>query len=151
MSLEERFWARVQQAGDDECWPWTGMRSRGGYGLIYLSKNPNRTNRCGVAHRVAWELLRGPIPDGLQIDHLCRVRHCVNPAHLEPVTSRENMLRGVPFRTRRLTTHCPAGHEYTEANIYVGRDGARSCRDCWPRKNREAYLRRVAAKRDGIR
>ncbi len=86
--LEERFWARVRRSGPLECWEWTGAHAPQGYGQIRAyGKTQN-------AHRIAWEIVRGEIPDGLQIDHLCRNRGCVNPAHLEPVTQRENILRG---------------------------------------------------------
>src|SRR6266496_2265386 len=91
--LVTRFWAKVDRSGGSRaCWLWTGKTGRDGYGRIGLG---GRGALVRVrAHRFAYELLIGPIPDGLQIDHLCRVRHCVNPAHLEPVTQRENILRG---------------------------------------------------------
>lgn len=94
-----------------------------------------------VVHRIAYELLVGPIPDGLQLDHLCRVRNCVNPDHLEPVTGQENMRRGY-FGTK---THCPNGHAYDEANTYIfsnTRGRHRQCRTCTNQRTRDLYYRK---------
>jgi hypothetical protein len=108
------------------CWLWNGAIRDDGYAY---------TNRCGVkksVHRLAYELEYGPIPDGLQIDHLCRVRCCCNPAHLEAVTHKTNMER-VPRNhfgsANRSKTHCLRGHELTGDNLRVYR-GVRSCRRC---------------------
>lgn len=117
-AIQARFWTYVD-VDPDGCWLWTGWLKSGGYG-----------GWCAgglkfSAHRVAYEWTVGPIPEGLDLDHLCRVRNCVNPAHLEPVTRQENLLRG----SRSGKTHCPQGHPYTEDNIY--RDaGGRKCRIC---------------------
>jgi HNH endonuclease len=98
------------------CWIWQRKcMKRDRYGLMTVAK------RTRLAHRVAYEAFVGPIPDGLQLDHLCRNRPCVNPAHLEPVTSRENVLRS-PIAQAALNaakTHCPRGHEYTSENTYL--------------------------------
>lgn len=83
---EERFWSRIDKAADG-CWNWTGAMLASGYGSLRVD------NHAHVVHRFAWELLRGPIPDGLQVDHLCRNRRCCNPDHLEPVTQQENLRR----------------------------------------------------------
>lgn len=85
-----------------------------------------------LAHRYAYELLVGPIPEGLHIDHLCRVRLCVNPAHLEAVTCHENNRRSTsPTAVNAKKTHCPRGHEYTEENTYFAPpDGRRMCKPC---------------------
>lgn len=83
-SLEERFWAKVRVGGADECWLWTAVRSDRGYGMVWGD------GRMRYAHRVSYEISRGPIPDGMQIDHVCRARACVNPAHLRVATGSEN-------------------------------------------------------------
>jgi hypothetical protein len=114
----ERFWAKVNKT--DECWLWTASRVGGGYGRFHP------TNGVSVyAHRWAYEQLVGPIPEGLQLDHLCRVRQCVNPSHLEPVTQAENIRRGALY-----VVECPKGHAYDEANTYRRPGGQRSCRAC---------------------
>jgi hypothetical protein len=83
------------------------------------------------AHRWSWEKVNGSVPDDLHIDHLCRNRACVNPAHLEPVTRRENILRGVGITAQNARkTHCKNGHEFTEANTYIRPGGHRGCREC---------------------
>lgn len=117
----ERFWKRVERRPDG-CWQWNGGRSVNGYGACtdYLAP-PTRTT---YAHRLAWRILRGEIPDGLQIDHLCRNKLCVNPEHLEPVTQAENL------RRRTVKTACNHGHELTPENVYRTRTGTRSCRAC---------------------
>lgn len=90
----ERFWARVHKTAS--CWHWTGSRSSKGYGLLHLTRDGRKTSIR--AHRFAYELLVGPVPEGLQLDHICSVRHCVNPAHLEPVTNAENTRRSYQRR-----------------------------------------------------
>lgn len=96
LTVAERFWPRVDRRGETECWMWRGcVNPVTGYGQW-----ANGYSIIG-AHRVAYELMVGPIPSGLEIDHLCRVRACVNPAHLEAVTHRENILRGHAARRRQ--------------------------------------------------
>lgn len=111
-TVEERFWAKVDKT--ETCWLWTAGRNRDGYGLFSSQRGGQRS-----AHRIAYEWERGPIPDGLQIDHLCRVTSCVNPAHLEAVTGRVNMLRGfAPPAINARKTHCINGHEFTPENTF---------------------------------
>lgn len=106
--VRERFWSKVEKT--ESCWFWTDALSHG-YGTFW---NGERSVRV---HRYAWEELRGEIPKGLVIDHLCRNRHCVNPDHLEPVTDRVNVLRGVGITAINATkTHCIHGHEFTREN-----------------------------------
>lgn len=124
--VAERLWEKVDKT--DTCWLWTGF-CIGGYGVI------GEWDKSFMAHRLAYELLIGPIPDGLVIDHLCRVRNCVNPDHLEPVTLAENIRRGEVGRHNATKTVCPQGHEYTEVNTYWYR-GTRSCRTCGREKQR---------------
>jgi hypothetical protein len=88
--LPTRFWPKVTPAAAEDCWEWVAKRNNRGYGVIY----DNIAKTSVLAHRAAYEMLRADIPEGLQLDHLCRNRGCVNPWHLEPVTNRVNTLRG---------------------------------------------------------
>lgn len=139
---EERFWRKVNKTAT--CWLWTSWLSDQGYGGFYVS--PQR--RASYAHRMAYEWLVGPIADGLHLDHLCRVRHCVNPAHLEPVTPHENHMRGeAPHAINKRKTFCIDGHEFTPENTYRRPDnGNRQCRACNIRRTAERTARRVAAR-----
>lgn len=120
------------------CWIWQGSTCGGGYGRVSLDGHPRQ------AHRVIYEQSVGAIPDGLHLDHLCRQRDCVNPAHLEPVTVRVNLLRGVGFSARNAAkTHCVAGHEFTPENTYVRENGRRDCKTCKSRRMKEFYARRA--------
>ncbi|MFI6103193.1 HNH endonuclease signature motif containing protein [Streptomyces sp. NPDC051310] len=123
-TLEERFWGRVKKT--ESCWLWTAHLTAAGYGQISVDGNVR------LAHRVAYQLLKGEIPGDLCLDHLCRVRSCVNPDHLEPVTLRENTRRGFPGAPQKARTHCPRGHEYDADNTRVNRRGQRSCKACEP-------------------
>ena len=140
MDTEARFWPKVDRSGGpDACWRWLAAKSGNGYGAFYFR------GRWGLAYRCAYELLVGPIPEGLQIDHLCRVRDCVNPTHLEPVTHRENLLRGEGVAAQHAAkTHCPRGHPYSGVNLYVypAPRGQRECREC-----RRQYQRRLSRRR----
>ena len=116
----ERFWPHVEKT--ETCWLWTGYIKPNGYASFY--PGGGRHVYKVYAHRFAYEMLAGPIPEGLEIDHLCNVRHCVNPDHLEPVTYRENTDRRVDRKT-----HCKNGHPFDDANSYLWR-GNRYCRAC---------------------
>jgi len=146
-ALPENFWDKVSMEPNSGCWLWTGAttgRSRGGTNLEYGQFTRPNANKLGgakmqLAHRHAYEKLIGPIPEGLQVDHLCKVTTCVNPNHLEPVTGLEN-------RRRRMPTHCRQGHEFTQENTYIYASGARSCRACNRINGLKYYHARKAAK-----
>lgn len=122
---------RYSELADDGCWLWTAAKTGNGYGKIWY------LGRLRPAHRVAYELMVGPIEDGLHIDHLCRTPACINPEHLEPVTPAENLRRGLHGR---MVTVCAQGHEYTPENTYIKGNGCRACRTC--RRNRDKARRR---------
>lgn len=138
MTLMERFVDTyiVEPGG---CWIWTGVTDHTGYARM------NNAGRTGYAHRIGYELFVGSIPDGLQLDHLCRVRNCVNWRHLEPVTRTENIRRS-PI-TNSAKTHCKNGHEFTPANtLRVGMRKVRLCRVCRCATVRSSALRRGLTK-----
>jgi HNH endonuclease len=133
----ERFWSKVTTT--DTCWLWTGSRDTLGYANFALAGGQVR------AHRFAYELLVGPIPVGLELDHLCAVRHCVRPAHLKPVTHAENVRRAVARRPK--PTHCGRGHRLTPENVRIVPRGGGTrwvCRAC-QRFYTAAYRARRAA------
>ncbi len=130
--VADRFWAKVQI--EEDCWVWSGHLTDG-YGKFMWN------HRQGQAHRFAYESFVGPIPEGLTIDHLCRNRACVNPAHMEPVTLAVNGLRGVsPPATNARKTDCKWGHPLSGENLIARPDG-RECRECHRRLCRE-YVHR---------
>lgn len=120
-----RFCAYVDQSDTFGCWPWTRSVGSHGYGQIGWQLGGGR-NTMVLAHRVAWWLAHGPIPDGLTIDHRCRNRRCCNPAHLRLLTNVENARDNGNARK----THCPRNHPYDEVNTLIDRKGHRACRAC---------------------
>jgi hypothetical protein len=139
-SREAKFWAKVNAQG--VCWEWTGPQNKGGYGRD--TSGPRGSVPRPAVH-VAWEYLVGPVPAGLQPDHLCRNRLCVNPDHIEWVPGRINNNRGgSPSANNARKTHCSKGHKFTPENTYTLPNGARSCRICrsnassaWKKRNPE--------------
>lgn len=119
-----RFWYYVTKAGPDECWLWTGAPGDDGYGQFQVD------GKKIPPFVYAYRSLVGPVPDGLVPDHLCRTPLCVNPGHIEPVSRRENVLRGIsPLAVNAKKTECGRGHQFDEANTYVWK-GGRHCRAC---------------------
>lgn len=112
------------------CWTWVGSRNQYGYGQFAFA---GRHGKLVLAHRHYFRMAKGPIPDGMNLDHLCRNRDCVNPDHLEVVTVRENLRRGATRMAANLSkTHCPHGHPYSGANLKIDRRGWRKCLTCYP-------------------
>lgn len=140
--LIERFWLKMTLGPVSvycpdlgPCWIWLAFRDRDGFGFISVSRSKMRR-----AHHVAYENFIGPIPDGLQLDHLCRVRYCVNPYHLDAVTTQENTRRGA----RSMRTHCPSGHPFDDINTYWYR-GYRLCIRCRLEQARQYQVRKRTA------
>ena len=119
-----RFCDKVRPL-DNGCWEWQSTINHKGYGLFqYKGRNIS-------THRFSYLIIAACIPRELQIDHLCRNRRCVNPSHMELVTSRENSLRGIGFASvNAKVTHCPKRHPYSEENTYITPQGSRGCRIC---------------------
>jgi hypothetical protein len=127
--------SRIEPNG---CWQWIGYIHKSGYGRV------RAFGKKTSPHKVAYEVFVGPIQKGIELDHLCRNRACINPAHLEPVSKKENILRGISFSAvNSRKTHCQNGHEFNEENTYKSH-GRRQCRKC----NLSAvmrYQKRIAA------
>lgn len=142
----QKFFDRVEFT--DSCWLWVGPKLPNGYGRV------SWMGKLTLTHRIAYEMLVGPIPSGLTIDHLCRVRACLRPDHLEPVALYINVMRGLnPTAINKRKTHCPRGHLLTPGNLVpsVAKRGARSCLACSrinarvsPEKRRERYAAKKA-------
>ena len=135
MLCPELFWAKVNKT--DSCWLWLGNLNHNGYGSCYFDGKTSRANR------VAWFLKTGRYPHkGLVLDHLCRTRLCVNVDHLEEVTVKENIRRGIGFAAKNMCkTHCPNGHVYNKKNTYrpPKRPTERHCKLCGLQRYREYY------------
>jgi hypothetical protein len=138
----DRVLRRVEVDDETGCWIFTGYTFKG-YGQISIELGVHK-----LTHVVVWEHFEGPVRDGLELDHLCRVTECCNPGHLEPVTHAENVRRGdwaiaveAQVAARRAATHCRNDHEYTPENTYIRPDGRRRCRECnrlWAQAKRAA-------------
>lgn len=127
-----RFWAKVEKT--ESCWLWTAVHYPNSYGQFGFSRGG--VSRSVGAHRVAWALVNGEPPEGLVLDHVCRVRGCVNPDHLRLVTNRENILAGIsPSAVNAAKVTCSNGHDLSTARITT--DGSRSCRDCHRERGRD--------------
>ena len=153
---EERFWRHVDKAGD--CWLWTKAVDSRGYGRFGL-KGANAGGWV-LAHRYAFQLTRGPIPDGMHVCHTCDVRNCVNPDHLFLGTALDNMRDMIAKGRQRFTgikaaqeaaaawrlarTHCQRGHEFSAVNTYIDPKGKRNCRTCRAASKRRSLERRAS-------
>lgn len=134
----ERLLGKVEKQPDG-CWLWTGSLMESGYGMFRLH------GQATLAHRASYELHKGKIPEGFVVDHLCRVRPCINPSHLEACTLQENVRRGRRNgrdfgAAQRAKTHCPRGHAYDATNTYTSKAGKRHCKECVRVRDRETRL-----------
>lgn len=131
-----RFWSKVAEPDANGCRRWLGAHGTGGYALFWLN------GQNWYAHRLGYSLIKGEIPEGFQVDHLCRVRDCVEADHLEPVLPRENALRSTsPAARNAFATHCVHGHAFDEENTRVTPEGWRVCRACVRRRALERHHR----------
>lgn len=133
----DRLWSHTDLSTTD-CLLWNGAVNKKGYGVIEVS------DRNWLAHVLAYFLVKGPVPSGKVLDHLCRVHNCINPDHLEPVTDRENILRGVGIAAVNANkTECIRGHALSGSNLYVNpTNGKRKCKTCKNLRKRERLAAR---------
>lgn len=125
--LKKRIWRFITVGTPNGCCIWTGGLNKYGYGKVWVDE----THRAVAAHRVIWEMVNGPIPAEVECDHLCRNRACVNPRHIELVTTKTNILRGASWAAvNAKKTHCIRGHPFDETNTYLRPKGGRGCRIC---------------------
>lgn len=140
--MDQKFWAKVDTTGN--CWLWTGCLNNMGYGQL-TRRSAGESSRH-LAHRFAYQELVGVIPEGMVLDHLCKVSACVNPSHLEPVTQAENIRRGNACRATK--THCANGHEWADGNVYLfqRRGGIeKQCRTCRNQASRKSITKTKVA------
>jgi hypothetical protein len=124
---------------DFPCYEWPGYRTNLGYGQLGTAK---KLGKNLYAHRLVWEAVNGPIHDGLVLDHLCRNPACVNPHHLEPVTNKENILRGTGVgASNSKKTHCKSGHKFDELNTGFLKDGRRYCKECQRESTKKSRIK----------
>lgn len=151
--LLERFWPKVDKNGPvpayaphlGPCWVWTkAINKKTGYSVFVVVTRTEGKHRTGYGHCVSYVIHKGPIPAGLEVDHLCRVRHCVNPDHLEAVTRKVNIERGTALERRSeqaaAIVECIHGHAYTPENTYTRPNGMRNCRTCRRIERRRRYI-----------
>jgi hypothetical protein len=147
MTAIDRFANKVALT-DAGCLVWLAGLAGAGYGHFHTTQTAQEKARDVYAHRWSYEHHVGPIPDGLHLDHLCRNPACVNPDHLEPVSQRENTMRGTGFSARNAAkTRCDHGHRFTAENTYVDREGYRHCRTCRRAADRRRQPRRSQARK----
>ncbi len=140
-TLHSRFLSKVQKLPYDGCWIWTARKTPKGYGYLaafYCSKIQNYISQ--PAHRIAYQLYVGQIPNGFHVDHLCRNPSCVNPCHLEAVTCKENVRRGL---RSALKTQCPKGHPWIPENQHMERNGRRRCKICRVMYSKQQHERKM--------
>lgn len=139
--LEERLASKIRLAPTSDCWLWCGTISARGYGYICIA------GKSRLAHRVSYELFYGLIPVGLEIDHICRVRNCINPKHLRTVTHNQNMMADGSlniFKRLKEQTHCIHGHLFSVENTRIKKNGGRICKECNRQYTRESLARKKA-------
>lgn len=123
------FWEKIDKVSTAPCWKWLGLHHPKGY-----ARTGSKMLGTRIAHRVTYLIMRGEIPKGLELDHLCRNRGCVNPDHLEAVTHEVNVQRGISGEVARARqkgkTHCKWGHPYSQENTIIKKTGARGCHTC---------------------
>lgn len=149
MDILERFWSKVDKNGPvpahrpdlGPCWIWKGATNGPGYGYFYLGMIDGKQVKEG-AHRFVYCICVGPLKDKQEPDHLCRVPACCNPSHLESVTRRENLRRGIGFIGSKMAQEtCVNGHSFTSENTSVRKNGTRQCRECDASAHRTRRIR----------
>ncbi len=138
--LHKRLWEKANKT--ETCWLWTAYINKFGYGVI-----GTYDKKTALAHRVSFELTKGPIPEGLEINHLCEVKNCINPDHLEAITRAEHILKtdfqGGKYQKNK--THCVNGHSFQETDVYITKEGHRKCRACGRAADKRRSPRRAQA------